>query len=911
MMSLLRYLLAQCRPFFLVISTFASLSASVQASPIFYAFPFPSASDTAKIKEIEYADNRGIWLLDTNGRVSYYDGVHYHKLDAFTPIGKRISHIELFNGDLWLVSKGQLLQYDIDNNQLNPLSVEGRVKEIVGTSEHLWVLTATNTYSIAANTTQPEMLLAEPFSDIFENGERVIAQRDNQGVELPSGKVLFDVDAKLNALEKVGEQFWAGTAQGIVVFEEGKELQRYLSGIRIDHLAATAEGVWAGSPSGLYLKKIEDSEFKLLTGQSDDAFSFSGQAIKDLEVGMMEELWVATDAGLNYRNMVASQINRFPMYVLSPEPGEEQLSALVQYGNDFLMSTRYKLITLNERLEPIKSTQLDSAIDSMAMFDGVLWVASASGLKAYDPQTFSLLNGKVPRAIEDKPVDRIVSDSHSLWLAQGSNVMRFWPKGRTLVDFGSDWSGVFNNRLTSVIDLEESGTWLGTTNGLYFYFDGRFIPKLTREQIGAIKSLKVGPKGEIWMLTQRGVYTYDTVKQTLPKERFVNTSEDVAKCLVVNGASSLYVTTKGIYRQQFSNEVLQFVQGSPNSVPSLRHYCQKNEEKMLIAGDFGVFSIPEPTLSFLFSAPPAPVSPSAIYINGTPWRLGPSSDAPLNITTKGTVAIEVGQMPFGTQDKLEYRLEGNGDDSWYTTNDQKLVFSALNTGEYTLVVNLSKGNGAGEKVRLLSFVVEQPWYQRLGYFFLVVTVAIIFVAFYYRKKNTAIKSQNKQLRETVHRKVIEIDKREESAKRFCSGSRSVLPELEPEPVTPSPLTVAESASNSIDKEAEEWRERVLLEIGSHFHDPEYSTALLAKALFISERSLQRRFKLELGSTFKEVLIATRLENAKRMLCQGDKITDVAVACGFNEPSYFTKSFKLKYGVTPSQFRDTCSNEYHV
>ncbi|USH03376.1 helix-turn-helix domain-containing protein [Grimontia kaedaensis] len=911
MMSLLRYLLAQCRSFFWVIPAFASLAASVQASPIFYAFPFPSASDTAKIKEIEYADNRGIWLLDTNGRVSYYDGVHYHKLDAFTPIGKRISHIELFNGDLWLISKGQLLQYDIDNNQLHPLSVEGRVNEIVGTTEHLWVLTATNTYSIAANTTQPEMRLAEPFSDIFENGERVIAQRDNQGVELPSGKVLFDVDAKLNALEKVGEQFWAGTAQGIVVFEQGKELQRYLSGIRIDHLAVTAEGVWAGSPSGLYLKKIEDSEFKLLTGQSDDAFSFSGQAIKDLEVGMMEELWVATDAGLNYRNMVASQINRFPMYVLSPEPGEEQLSALVQYGNDFLMSTRYKLIMLNERLEPIKSTQLDSAIDSMVMFDGVLWVASASGLKAYDPQTFSLLNGKVPRAIEDKPVDRIVSDSHSLWLAQGSNVMRFWPKGRTLVDFGSDWSGVFNNRLTSVIDLEESGTWLGTTNGLYFYFDGRFIPKLTREQVGAIKSLKVGPKGEIWMLTQRGVYTYDAVNQMLPKERFVNTSDDIAKCLVVNGTFSLYVTTKGIYRQQFSNELLQFVQGAPNSVPSLRYYCEKDEEKMLIAGDFGVFSIPEPILSFLFSAPPTPVSPSAVYVNGIPWRLGPSSDTPLTITTKGTVVIEMGQMPFGTQDKLEYRLEGNGDDSWYTTNDQKLVFNALNTGEYTLVLNLSKGNGVGEKVRLLSFVVDSPWYERMGYFFLVVTVAIIFVAFYYRKKNTTIKFQNKQLRETVHRKVIEIDKREESAKRFSSGSSSILPELEPAPVTLNPLAVTEPVSNGVDKEAEEWRERVLLEIGSHFHDPEYSTALLAKALFISERSLQRRFKLELGNTFKEVLIATRLENAKRMLCQGDKITDVSVACGFNEPSYFTKSFKLKYGVTPSQFRDTCSNEYHV
>ncbi|WP_325892135.1 helix-turn-helix domain-containing protein [Grimontia sp. NTOU-MAR1] len=910
-MSLLYYLLAKYRLFPLVILTFIGQSVAVQASPIFYTFPFPSASDTSKIKEIEYADRRGVWLLDTNGRVSYYDGVHYHKLDAFTPIGQDVSHIELFNRDLWLVSKGQLLQYDISNNRLAPFNLKGKVTEIIGTPDHLWVNTVTHTYLIDKKALQTQTYSDVPFSGIFELGERAVAQDGDKVFALPSGSLIFELSTELSAIEEINDQYWAGTEQGIFVFEEGNGQRRYLSNIRIDHLAVTAEGVWAGTPSGLFLKKAEDEEFVLLSGQSDDAFSFSGHAIRDLQLGVMEELWVATDVGLNYRSTVATHIDRFPMYILSPEPGEEQLSALVPHGNDYLLSTRYKLVALDDKLNPIKSTQFDSAIDSMIMFDGILWVASASGLKAYDPETFSLLEGKVPKAIEDTPVNRIISDSHSLWLAEGANIMRFWPKGQTVVDFGSDWSGSFNNRLTSVIDLEESGTWLGTINGLYFYFDGRFIPKLTREQVGAIKSLKVGPDGEVWMLTQRGVYTYDAVKQALPQERFVNTPDDIAKCLVVNGASSLYVTSKGIYRHQFSNQALQFVQGAPNSVPSLRHYCQKNEEKMLIAGDFGVFSIPEPTLAFLFNAPPAPVSPSAIYVNGIPWRLGPSSDEPLSISTRGTVAIEVGQMPFATTDKVEYRLEGNGDDSWYTTNDQKLVFSALNTGKYTLVLKLRKGSGPSQEVSVISFVIEPPWHERIGYFLFVLCVVIICTALYYRKKNTAIRAQNKQLRETVHRKVIEIDKREASTKRFCNGSRDSLSVFESGSVEIPHSMTTDSVSNSVDKEAEDWHERILSEIGNHFHDPEYSTALLAKALFTSERSLQRRFKLELGSTFKEVLITTRLENAKRMLCQGDKITDVAVACGFNEPSYFTKSFKLKYGVTPSQFRDTCGSEQHA
>ncbi|NGN98048.1 helix-turn-helix domain-containing protein [Grimontia sp. S25] len=905
MLSLFRILLALHKPFLMAMLIFTGLTVTVQASPIFYSFPFASASDTAKIKEIEPAEGKGVWLLDTGGRVSFYDGSHYHKLDAFTPIGKGVSKIELFDGDLWLVLKGQLIQYDIDENQLIPVDLEGEVTALVGTKKQLWVTTSRKTFTIDTDSHQPATVSDRPYDALIAMDDKAVALHENKAYALPSKQLLFEFDEKINSVSKRGDQYWMGTDRGVLVIESGTVLNRYLPELRIDHVAVTHEGVWAGSPSGLFFKQENERDFEALSGQSDDTFSFSGHAIMDIEVGEAEDLWVASDVGLNYRSKIISHINRFPMYVLSPEPGEEQLSSLVEHDDGYLLSTRYKLVMLNAEMMPVKSTKLDTAIDSMVKFDGALWVATALGLKAYNPDTFSRLEGLVPPVLEGVPVDRIISDSHSLWLATGSKIMRFWPQSQTVVDFGSDWSGAFNNRLTSVIDLEESGTWLGTTNGLYFYFDGRFIPKLSREQVGAIKSLKVGPNSELWMLTQRGIYTYDAIQQSLPKEQFINASDDVAKCLVVNGTSALYVTKKGVYRHQFSPNALQFVQGSPNPVASLRHFCQKNAERMLIAGDFGVFSIPEATLTSLFNTPSTPVSPSAVYINGIPWRLGLSSDKPLGINPNGTVAVEVGRMPFGTSETLKYRLEGHGDGNWYSTSDQKLVFSALKPGDYTLMIKLEKGDGTSQQVRLIRFVVASPWYQRLGHFLLVLIIGIIFVAAYYRRKHDAVRVQNKQLRETVHRKVIEIDKREVSVKRFC-GALPPEDDDSPEALT----TVRSEDLSSESKESEAWRERVIAEINSHFHDPEYSTALLARALFISERSLQRRFKQELGNTFKEMLITTRLENAKRMLCQGDKITDVAVACGFNEPSYFAKSFKQKYGVTPSQFRETCGSEQY-
>lgn len=99
-----------------------------------------------------------------------------------------------------------------------------------------------------------------------------------------------------------------------------------------------------------------------------------------------------------------------------------------------------------------------------------------------------------------------------------------------------------------------------------------------------------------------------------------------------------------------------------------------------------------------------------------------------------------------------------------------------------------------------------------------------------------------------------------------------------------------------------WIQYVLVQLNQNFHDADYSPLKLAKHLNMSERNLQRRFKAEFETTFKEMLIRTRLQHAKQLLAIGTKITDVAIACGFNEPSYFTRIFKQNYQMTPSDYR---------
>ncbi|SEF77702.1 AraC family transcriptional regulator [Vibrio hangzhouensis] len=100
---------------------------------------------------------------------------------------------------------------------------------------------------------------------------------------------------------------------------------------------------------------------------------------------------------------------------------------------------------------------------------------------------------------------------------------------------------------------------------------------------------------------------------------------------------------------------------------------------------------------------------------------------------------------------------------------------------------------------------------------------------------------------------------------------------------------------------ESWKHQVTQLVAEQYSDPDFSTAVVSRSLFISERSFQRRFKSLFSITFTDYLTDVRMEKACEMLLQGEKVAEVAFACGFNDPSYFSQRFKLYFGLPPSKF----------
>ena len=94
----------------------------------------------------------------------------------------------------------------------------------------------------------------------------------------------------------------------------------------------------------------------------------------------------------------------------------------------------------------------------------------------------------------------------------------------------------------------------------------------------------------------------------------------------------------------------------------------------------------------------------------------------------------------------------------------------------------------------------------------------------------------------------------------------------------------------------------------HTDKNDISLKAMAEMLFVSPSTLQRRLR-ELNTTFKDIKLASRMNEAKQLLTQNQiSIEKISEQLGFYDASSFTKSFKSYYGDTPAAYRQNISKQ---
>lgn len=103
---------------------------------------------------------------------------------------------------------------------------------------------------------------------------------------------------------------------------------------------------------------------------------------------------------------------------------------------------------------------------------------------------------------------------------------------------------------------------------------------------------------------------------------------------------------------------------------------------------------------------------------------------------------------------------------------------------------------------------------------------------------------------------------------------------------------------------------ILKQIEDSYTDHQFSTRSLADKLGLSVRYVQDLLQGS-GASITDRIMEMRLNKAQTMLSNdlnGDlKISEVAYSCGFNELSYFHRSFRRRFNTTPGKFRSMLRN----
>ena len=74
--------------------------------------------------------------------------------------------------------------------------------------------------------------------------------------------------------------------------------------------------------------------------------------------------------------------------------------------------------------------------------------------------------------------------------------------------------------------------------------------------------------------------------------------------------------------------------------------------------------------------------------------------------------------------------------------------------------------------------------------------------------------------------------------------------------------------------------------------------------------VSRMLKERKGMTLRQYIIAYRLKCAKRLLELSDKsAAEIAEECGFTDASYFAKTFKAAFGMTPKEYRNSFKEDF--
>ena len=294
--------------------------------------------------------------------------------------------------------------------------------------------------------------------------------------------------------------------------------------------------------------------------------------------------------------------------------------------------------------------------------------------------------------------------------------------------------------------------------------------------------------------------------------------------------------------------------------------------------------------------------------------------------------------------QFSYRLEGFSD-NWITTNpnDPNISFTGLPAGTYTLVVKISGDDAEKAAESRLEIIIEPPFYATWWAYVIYVLIVLLLIRLWMRTEQKKLQFERKKMEkeharqqsnlkyevytcvsdemrrpfdkaflqledllrnetdETKYSKLAEL--RDNLDSIFMKTTEYVENKEKKELIVPK---ITETEITSLDQQLVD---KATAYVETNISNCDISVETMSEALNMSRVHLYKRLTAITGQTPSEFIRDIRLRHAERLLRLSQlSVSEVSYKVGINNPRYFSKYFKDKYGMLPSQYKLQDSEE---
>ncbi|WP_234735792.1 hybrid sensor histidine kinase/response regulator transcription factor [Tellurirhabdus bombi] len=116
------------------------------------------------------------------------------------------------------------------------------------------------------------------------------------------------------------------------------------------------------------------------------------------------------------------------------------------------------------------------------------------------------------------------------------------------------------------------------------------------------------------------------------------------------------------------------------------------------------------------------------------------------------------------------------------------------------------------------------------------------------------------------------------------------------------IVTLQPQNQEIDHPDDKFLNRLMTIMESNLSNADFNVASLVTEMGMSRPVLFRKVKMLTGLSVIDLLRTTRLKKAEMLLKQRKmSVSEVAFTVGFNDPKYFSKSFRSQFGQTPTEY----------